>query len=228
MINRIENDNSDIVFIGFYKQYNNGEIYENRYYDKCIVSKQIKHYCLDLYKRDLFGYTWCKMFKSCIIKKFNLKFDKEMHFCEDELFTCEYCKYIKRISIENRPLYHYIDYQGDRENLCSKKRNEILNAHKLFNGWFRFLGNHDEKYLENKAYTTIKYLYFRELWSDKSFKTKKSNIKKIKQTSIMKYIKSNKNLNKKILVKSIEYESIVLFKLIFRIFNKLKIVNSNL
>ena len=87
----------------------------------------------------------------------------------------------------------YSIYQGDRENLCSKKRNEILNRHKLFNGWFRFLGNHDEKYLENKAYTTIKFLYFRELWSDKSFKTKKSNIKKIKQTSIMKYIKSNKN-----------------------------------
>lgn len=102
MINRIENDNSDIVFIGFYNEYNDGKIYKRRCYDKSIISNNIRYYSLDLYKKDLFGYIWCKIFKSSIIKKYNLRFNKDMNYCEDELFTCEYCKYIKLISIDNR------------------------------------------------------------------------------------------------------------------------------
>ena len=220
-VNRLKNDNSDIVFVGFYNEYNNGDIYKKKYYNKSIISDNVKYYCLDLYRKDLFGYTWCKVFKNSIIKKFNLKFNKNMNYCEDELFTCEYCKYVQRISIENSPLYHYINYEGNRDNLSNKKKNEIFNRDKLFNSWFELLGNYDEEYLGNKAYTTIKFLYFNEVWSDKSYKIRKDNINKIKQTSIMKYANSNKTLKKKIIVKCIKYESIVLFKLLFRIFNKL-------
>lgn len=88
---------------------------------------------------------------------------------------------------------------------------------------FELLGNYNEKYLDNKAYTIIKFLYFNEVWSGKPYKIRKNNIKKIKKTAIMKYINKNKILKKKTLVKCIKYKNIILFKLFFRIFNKLNI-----
>lgn len=222
-INRLKNDNSDIVFFGFYYEYIDGTIYKERYYNKSINSKNVRYYCLDLHKEDLFGYTCCKMFKSSIIKKFNLKFNKYMSFGEDELFTCEYSKYVETISIENRPLYHYINYKGMRENLSSRKCDEIFRKDILFNAWSELLNNYDEKYIENKAYELIKFLYFNEIWSNKPYKLRKNNIDKIKKTYIMKYISNNSNLNKKILIKCIIFENIIVFKLIFKILNKLNI-----
>ena len=42
VVNRFKRDNSDIVFIGFYNEYNNGEIYKSKYYKESIVSNNIK------------------------------------------------------------------------------------------------------------------------------------------------------------------------------------------
>ena len=223
IVNRFRKDNSDIVFSGFYNEYDNGKIYREKCYEKSIISENIQEYCLKLYRNDLFGYSCCKTFKSSIIKEFNLRFDENMSYCEDELFTCDYCKYIKRISIENRAMYHYIDYKGNRTTLTSKKRDEIFNRDKLFDSWFNLIGNYDKKYLDDKAYKTIKFLFFNEVWSDKSYKIRKKNINKIKETSIMKYINNNINLRKNKIVKWIKYGDIRLFKLYFRIMNKVNL-----
>lgn len=96
LIKKIKKDKSDIAFIGFYNEYDNGEVYNKKVYDNSLMTDKVKKYCLKLYEKDLFGYTWCKIFKSSIVKNNNIKFNKDIYYCEDELFTCEYCKYIKK------------------------------------------------------------------------------------------------------------------------------------
>ena len=224
IVDRFNKDNSDIVFIGFYNEYNNGEIYKEKYYDTSITSNSIQEYCLKLYKSDLFGYTCCKTFKSSIVKKFNIRFNVKMNYCEDELFTCDYCNHIKRMSIENRTLYHYIDYQGNRNTLSKKDKDEIFNRDKLFNGWLNLLGDYDKEYLDDKAYKTIKFLYLKEVWAEYPYKVRKNNINKIKETSIMNYIDNSKNLRKEEMISCIKYIDIRLFKLFSRVCSKFKIV----
>lgn len=54
-----------------------------------------------------FGPTWNKLFRRNIIEKYNLRFDENISFREDELFTFEYCMYIKSVRILSTASYNY-------------------------------------------------------------------------------------------------------------------------
>ncbi len=58
-------------------------------------------------ERDTFGWTWDKIFKKDIIQNKHIRFQEEVHFREDELFTLEFCRYITTLQITAEPLYNY-------------------------------------------------------------------------------------------------------------------------
>lgn len=53
------------------------------------------------------GYLWNKAFLKSIIEKNNIKFNEEIHFCEDLLFVINYFKYCKKLFYKNKSLYLY-------------------------------------------------------------------------------------------------------------------------
>lgn len=53
------------------------------------------------------GYLWNKAFLKSIIEKNNIKFNEEIHFCEDLLFVINYFKYCKKLFYINKSLYLY-------------------------------------------------------------------------------------------------------------------------
>lgn len=56
---------------------------------------------------DFFGYTVTKFFKAKIINQHHLRFDSELVFREDEIFTMDYCQYIHSIRTVKDTLYYY-------------------------------------------------------------------------------------------------------------------------
>ena len=58
-------------------------------------------------ERDVFGWTWDKIFKADIIRKWHIRFLEDVGFREDELFTFEFCRHIMSLQTIDLPLYNY-------------------------------------------------------------------------------------------------------------------------
>lgn len=56
---------------------------------------------------DLLGFTWNKIFKSSIIKEHHLGFIENLVISEDEIFTLDYCRYVKQLKVIPFSLYIY-------------------------------------------------------------------------------------------------------------------------
>ena len=60
---------------------------------------------------EYFGYTWNKCFKSDIIKNNNIQFVEGLHLREDEVFTNQYCQYVKSCRFIQKGIYFYREKQ---------------------------------------------------------------------------------------------------------------------
>ena len=75
-----------------------------------------------------FGWTWIKLFKSEILKKYRIKFREDCSLQEDELFTLQYCQHIKSIAVRNKANYHYYIYDTSltRKKKCPSQHLKVL------------------------------------------------------------------------------------------------------
>lgn len=99
---------TDIIFQGYVREErNNKQIFH--YYDTCKKQETV-NIIPKLEQRDLFGWTWMKIFRSSIIKKYNLRFNQNISMNEDLIFTLEFCLHIKhKIKVLSSTTYHYND-----------------------------------------------------------------------------------------------------------------------
>ncbi len=56
---------------------------------------------------EVLGYVFVKLFRTSIIRRYDIKFDEEIHYCEDELFVVEYLKRCNTYVTINRINYFY-------------------------------------------------------------------------------------------------------------------------
>ena len=75
-----------------------------------------------------FGWTWIKLFKSEILKKYRIKFREDCSLQADELFTLQYCQHIKSIAVRNKANYHYYIYDTSltRKKKCPSQHLKVL------------------------------------------------------------------------------------------------------
>lgn len=62
----------------------------------------------DINKFSIFGYVCTKLYKTDIIKKNGLLFDKNISISEDRIFALQYLKYSNKLSVVNKSAYNYI------------------------------------------------------------------------------------------------------------------------
>lgn len=53
------------------------------------------------------GYLWNKLFRTRIIRKYELKFEEKIYYNEDRLFIVQYLEKSEQVSFENRSVYCY-------------------------------------------------------------------------------------------------------------------------
>lgn len=97
-------DDTDLVVQGFYSNNwannNTGRIvaFEGCDNRDIVVDALCEH--------EVFGYLWCKMYRTSIIREQHLQFTKIVIF-EDEMFNLRYLKYVRRIACSTKCNYHY-------------------------------------------------------------------------------------------------------------------------
>lgn len=117
------------------KKINNKDVFEN----KVMIGNEIA------------GYLWNKVFKSDIVKSNNIKFNENIHYCEDLLFVSQYLKYSNSVYYFNDCLYNYRMRKNSASyNFFNKKNSSILYS-------YLFL---IEKYKNNELIENhLKYMY---------------------------------------------------------------------
>lgn len=110
MVNRIENDKSDLAICGIA---NTSYECENGLIDKRVFFSFPSRFCHIQYT----NFVANKMFKMDIIKKHSILFDEKIKLGEDALFCQEYYKHVGAISCLHSSLYHYV-----RQNTSSTKK----------------------------------------------------------------------------------------------------------
>ena len=119
--NGFRQSDSDILFIGYTDCFVDG---------KMGLSHVPKQYSSDFYEmvaklseNDLFGYTWCKVFRRTVIQ--NCKFHEELDLFEDEIFICDVLNGCHSIAVVEYPIYFYV--RSNRTNLTGKVRQDYCN-----------------------------------------------------------------------------------------------------
>lgn len=224
--NTINNEDSDIVFLGIkYEDFISKRVTKRVVSKEIIfdINKNIKHDAIKLIKDDLFGFTWCKLFKASIIKSHKIKFDESISLAEDEKFTCDYYKYINKISVLDEAYYYYVKYGNERQTLCSMSGNSIYTRDKIFKSWMQMLDTKEndifiKTYLSNKSFSNLYEEVYNIYFEEKNKVTRNIKLSKLKNTYFYNYLV--KNYTK-------YYQKILLFFInnnkyeIFKIFNKL-------
>lgn len=138
MYNKIQSDNADILIVDFLKNsawLKNEEI--SCQMPSALSSNVVLHEIL--FSR-LFGALWNKMMKTSLYRKYNVKFYKDINFCEDVLALSQILKHADvKISYYNKAYYHYYVNENSvtknitrkvYENLCSylSKIEELLST----------------------------------------------------------------------------------------------------
>lgn len=216
------NDEVDLVFYSILEEDDKGRIINKKIASSHLIdncNRNINHTAINLHKEDLFGYAWCKLFKKEIIISNNIFFDENISLAEDEKFTCDYFKYVRKISILPSTYYHYIKYDDTRGNLSRTQKNNLKKRDSIFLSWMMALNNYDNdvfvrKYLATKSYSSILY----DMWNITFIESDKlRKLDTLKSTYLYKFLSENYiNLEQKFLIKIIENNS---FRL-FRIYNK--------
>jgi len=153
LVNEI-NVNVDIVICGYKRLYkdSNGIIVAKNsklYNEVAITKNKFLHGIGNLFVDFYINYLWNKLYVRDIIKKYNIKFDNSINWGEDLMFNLEYLGYCKNITIMDKPLYNYINYNND--SLTSKFNSELFNNQQtMYKAMREFLDSNNEYFGQNK------------------------------------------------------------------------------
>lgn len=110
--------NSQISITGFEKSSENMnplKVEKKILNKKCLIENILEN-------RDVEGYLWNKMFLLDLIKKEEIKFEKEISYGEDLVFCIEYALYCNKGMYENFPTYHYVEHQESASKSLNGRR----------------------------------------------------------------------------------------------------------
>lgn len=192
----------DILFKGFkFENQKNGEILDvvtlpQGMYDKAEFHSIIK----TLIDNDLFGYTWCKVIKADLFRKFHLEFDTQYSLHEDLLLICQLCEKAKNIGILDTTSYHYTK---DDNTLCTKFRDDIIeNMEFVNNQVFDFykhinIDNIDEMIVQRAVFST--FLILRNFATETSTKEFRNKYKRLLNGNTVKEIRNRRKVYPKVI-----------------------------
>lgn len=66
----------------------------------------------NVFSSPLKGYSWNKAYRSSIIKKYHLRFDRDISLLEDQIFNVKYVSSVNGVYYDQTPLYHYWQRKG--------------------------------------------------------------------------------------------------------------------
>ncbi len=109
MLHTMQEKSVDMVCCGCWRENLNGDILWERKTD-ITQSFDQKGSILELFTPTSFvGWPWNKLFKTSIIKEYNIRFNENIKYCEDEIFVLTYLLHSKNTCYVKEQLYHYME-----------------------------------------------------------------------------------------------------------------------
>ena len=152
----------DILFWGYNKITNNSLqkcIPESLYSDDSITDIDCILSYLFTHVNAYFGFSVNKLFKTSIIKTNKISFKEDIMIKEDELFTLEYCNYIKSIAVIPLALYNY---RISSYSLSHNSRTRV-NYHRIAEYTDNLLSKCDYERLRNNIYYRLFDYYYNSI-----------------------------------------------------------------
>ena len=152
LLHLINDNQADMSICGFFKETEDGKILNSSNKSEIFKLDQKQAINEILSNNSIKGYLWNKLFSADIINKDNkLKFEEEIHFCEDLLFCIQYIIKAEKVIYDSSFYYHYLVHgKGVSQTNYSIKKVTALNAiSKIID-----LLN-DKKYNESKKYINL-------------------------------------------------------------------------
>lgn len=148
----------DLVFQGYVHENNNDQTVHTW---KNCSEQNVSDVIYGLEQRDLFGWTWIKIFKKNIITQNAIRFNTTIPKNEDLVFTLEYCLHVHKIKILSTATYHYrntpfstisrlLSYkEAIRKNeLIFKSRKQLYEKYPSNNAYYQWIvSNHKEQFV---------------------------------------------------------------------------------
>lgn len=102
----------EMVYCAYYFEYGDKtkvvkNVFDDGIYSLSDVFEALFFGLRNINETEMSTSLWRYLFKSDIIKNYNIKFDEYIRYAEDWLFYTEYCKYVSNIYLTNNTLYHY-------------------------------------------------------------------------------------------------------------------------
>jgi len=132
---------ADVVFFG-YRQISTEDAFLGEHIP--AVSEQADYYetLLQLYRKDMFGYTWIKAFRRSTIG--DHRFSLELNLLEDEVFACEVLEKKCQVAVLEKPLYNYVT--GNGGSLIGRTHPDYCRkVDAAYNAWKRLLRGYCKK-----------------------------------------------------------------------------------
>lgn len=136
ILNLIQN-NTDLVFFNSYYIVNGEKTIMKPWLTSVPVSKNIE-YAIELLLSCKSNEPWDKIFKTSIIKDYNISFPDKVSLGEDLIFTLDYLKNIDSFSLTDEAIYNHVENPNGlgKPNLSNKV---ILDNIALFNSIEAFI-----------------------------------------------------------------------------------------
>ncbi len=146
--------NADLVIADFYRVVGDriapkGDIDT----DEVMTVQEFGDYLMENPADFYYGVVWNKLYRTDIIRKYNLGMDPQVSFCEDFIFNLEYVTHCERIAALPVPVYYYVKTEGSlvTKSLNIKKITEAKkNVIRYYDDFFKKIHN-EEDYKSRKA-----------------------------------------------------------------------------
>lgn len=134
-------EGADVVFFGYHQVSTDGRFLG----DHIPTVREGSNYyetLLQLFRRDMFGYTWIKAFRREVIGM--QRFAMELNLLEDEVFACEVLSKQRQVAVIPMVLYNYVT--GNTRSLVGRTHADYCRKVDVaYCAWKRLLQNYDKK-----------------------------------------------------------------------------------
>ena len=122
-------DNCPLIYYGFRQQFGEGDfktcIHGYRHSTNIKEYYDILYHTMDNRMGDfIYGFTCNKLFSREIIEQHHLRFDTRLHVKEDEVFTNQFCSFVREVKIVPYSFYNYRMSFGNSVSFIKRKPSE--------------------------------------------------------------------------------------------------------
>lgn len=109
LVHTAESTGADLIVAHFYRDFEDRQVHQGHIRDRRVMTRA--EYAEEMVKAPsnfYYGVLWNKLYRRNIVEANQIRFQRELSWCEDFLFNLEYMKYIRLAAAIPEPVYHYV------------------------------------------------------------------------------------------------------------------------